>query len=157
LFNITYGTPNSGVLGDYYRDVLGTGGVGVNVFLGVVTDANEGAPPGGIMGIGFSENVASLYQSGIQYEGYVDTLYRQDVIGSRAYSVFFNEAGKLAQFLPSQHCSRVSVLTGLPTPTKNQATRTKASSSSAATTAPSGSTRSCHSLSFIHHPEARPN
>ncbi|EXJ58867.1 hypothetical protein A1O7_06297 [Cladophialophora yegresii CBS 114405] len=92
LFNITYGTPNSGVLGYYYTDVIRTGGVGVNAFLGVTTDANEGAPPGGIMGIGLSENVASLYQSGIKYEGYLDTLYEQRLIGSRTYSVFFNEA-----------------------------------------------------------------
>ncbi|ETI22163.1 hypothetical protein G647_06236 [Cladophialophora carrionii CBS 160.54] len=44
------------------------------------------------MGIGLSKNVASLYQSGIKYEGYIDTLYEQGLIGSRAYSVFFNEA-----------------------------------------------------------------
>ncbi|KIX98127.1 uncharacterized protein Z520_06207 [Fonsecaea multimorphosa CBS 102226] len=91
LFNITYASENSAVLGYYVGDTLKTGGVSANMVLGVATKAHAGDPPGGIMGISFSANEASVYQSDIKYPGYIDSLYKQGIIAVRGYSIFLNE------------------------------------------------------------------
>ncbi|EXJ72475.1 uncharacterized protein A1O5_04980 [Cladophialophora psammophila CBS 110553] len=94
VFNISYGTPNSGVLGTYYSDTLSTSGVSANIILGVATTAHSGDPAGGIMGISLSANEASFYQSDVIYDGYIDSLYKQGLIAVRAYSIYFNEPGR---------------------------------------------------------------
>ncbi|KIW27138.1 uncharacterized protein PV07_06905 [Cladophialophora immunda] len=91
IFNISYVSENSAVLGYYVGDTLKTGGVSANVILGVATEAHAGDPPGGIMGISFSANEASVFQSGIKYPGYIDSLYKQGIIAVRGYSIFLND------------------------------------------------------------------
>ncbi|OAP57074.1 hypothetical protein AYL99_09187 [Fonsecaea erecta] len=91
IFNISYVSQDSSVLGYYVGDTLKTGGVSANVILGVATEAHSGDPAGGIMGISFSANEASVYQSDITYPSYIDSLYQQGIIAVRGYSIYLNE------------------------------------------------------------------
>ncbi|KAK1833143.1 aspartic peptidase domain-containing protein [Podospora conica] len=83
-FNITY-LDRRNALGDYISDDFTVAGITINdLQLGLVTKAPRGT---GIMGIGYSANVATLNE----YPNIIDQLVLQKRIAVKAYSLFLND------------------------------------------------------------------
>ncbi|KAF3935767.1 Candidapepsin-8 [Dactylella cylindrospora] len=75
--------------GDYARDILQIGGVAVkDVQFGI---GFEGTSEEGILGIGFEGRQSGVQRGESQYPGLVTQMVAQDLINSRAYSVWLND------------------------------------------------------------------
>ncbi|EEA21956.1 hypothetical protein TMatcc_008621 [Talaromyces marneffei ATCC 18224] len=89
-FFIQYGTPNSSVTGNYILDNFSVGEASVkNLTMAYATNAQY--VPTGIMGIGFDTNEAITGEGGQPYPNFVDILKSQNVISTRAYSLWLND------------------------------------------------------------------
>ncbi len=91
-FNISYVTPNSGVVGDYIADNFAIGGTSIqNLTMAVATKAAYVAT--GIMGIGFDTD-ESIVSTGAQpYPNIIDVMVTEKIINTRAYSLWLDDLG----------------------------------------------------------------
>lgn len=80
--------------GAYGKDTLGIGGVGVkNVQFGI---GFEGTSDEGVLGIGFERRQSRVNQGLEPYPGLVTQMVAQELINSRAYSVWLNDLNAAA-------------------------------------------------------------
>ncbi|ETS77657.1 hypothetical protein PFICI_09719 [Pestalotiopsis fici W106-1] len=87
-FDISY-VDGTGAQGDYIKDDFYVGGASINQLqMGLAT---ESTIPVGIMGVGFAANEA-VYEED-RYPNIMDVFISQDLIGSRAYSLYLNDYG----------------------------------------------------------------
>ncbi|RAQ57817.1 yapsin [Aspergillus flavus] len=90
-FTIQYVTPGSGVKGDYVGDNFGFGSVTVQgLTMGVARQAQNVIT--GIMGIGFAAGESIVSQGQKPYKNIIDMLVEQELIDTRAYSLWLNDA-----------------------------------------------------------------
>jgi len=89
-FSIQYGTPGSGVQGDYFSDDFAIGDIVIkNLTQAVATEAKN--VPTGIMGIGFDLD-ESITQSGTKpYPNIADVMVTQGLISTRSYSLYLDD------------------------------------------------------------------
>ncbi|KAE8365024.1 aspartic peptidase domain-containing protein [Aspergillus caelatus] len=89
-FSIQYVTPGSGVKGDYVGDNFGFGSITVQgLTMGVARQAQNVFT--GIMGIGFAAGESIVSQGQKPYKNIIDMLVEQDLINTRAYSLWLND------------------------------------------------------------------
>ncbi|EED16393.1 yapsin, putative [Talaromyces stipitatus ATCC 10500] len=89
-FSIQYGTPNSNVTGNYITDAFSVGEASVkNLTMAYATYAAY--VPTGVMGIGFDTNEAIVGRGGRAYPNFIDVLVSQNVIDTKAYSLWLND------------------------------------------------------------------
>ncbi|KAE8333821.1 aspartic peptidase domain-containing protein [Aspergillus sergii] len=89
-FSIQYVTPGSGVKGDYVGDNCGFGSVSVQgLTMGVARQAQNVIT--GIMGIGFAAGESIASQGQKPYKNIIDMLVEQELINTRAYSLWLND------------------------------------------------------------------
>ncbi|KAE8336851.1 aspartic peptidase domain-containing protein [Aspergillus arachidicola] len=89
-FSIQYVTPGSGVKGDYVGDNFGFGSVTVQgLTMGVARQAQNVIT--GIMGIGFAAGESIVSQGQKPYKNIIDMLVEQELINTRAYSLWLND------------------------------------------------------------------
>lgn len=87
-FDISY-VDTTGASGDYIKDDFYVGGANIKQLqMGLAT---ESTIPVGIMGVGFAANEA-VYEED-RYPNIMDVFISQDLIGSRAYSLYLNDYG----------------------------------------------------------------
>lgn len=91
-FSIQYGTEGSNVTGNYITDDFSVGAASVkNLTMAYATYAAY--VPTGIMGIGFDTNEAITEDGSQPYQNFVDVLKSQNVIDTKAYSLWLNDLG----------------------------------------------------------------
>lgn len=89
-FSISYVTPNSGVVGDYITDNFAVGSASLqSIIMAVATDAAY--VPTGIMGIGFDTDESIASQA--IYPNFIDEMVKQNLIKTRAYSLWLDDLG----------------------------------------------------------------
>ncbi|RAO69067.1 uncharacterized protein BHQ10_005079 [Talaromyces amestolkiae] len=90
-FSIQYGTPGSNVTGNYIKDAFSVGEANVtNLTMAYATYAAY--VPTGVMGIGFDTNEAiTAEKNGQPYPNFVDVLKSENVISTKAYSLWLND------------------------------------------------------------------
>ncbi|KAE8133571.1 aspartic peptidase domain-containing protein [Aspergillus pseudotamarii] len=89
-FSIQYVTPGSGVNGDYVGDNFGFGSITVQgLTMGVARQAQNIFT--GIMGIGFAAGESIVSQGQKPYKNIIDMLVEQELIHTRAYSLWLND------------------------------------------------------------------
>ncbi|GAM38466.1 yapsin [Talaromyces pinophilus] len=89
-FFIQYGTPGSNVTGNYIKDAFSVGEAKVtNLTMAYATYAAY--VPTGVMGIGFDTNEAITAYGGKPYPNFVDVLKSENVISTKAYSLWLND------------------------------------------------------------------
>ncbi|KAF3925091.1 Candidapepsin [Arthrobotrys entomopaga] len=87
-FDITY-VDGQFASGDYARDVVHIGGVAVNnVQFGI---GFNGTSEEGILGIGFEARQSGVSKGQSQYPGLITQMVNQNLINSRAYSIWLND------------------------------------------------------------------
>ena len=92
-FSIQYVTPGSGVKGDYVGDNFGFGSITVQgLTMGVARQAQNVFT--GIMGIGFAAGESIVSQGQEPYKNIIDMLVEQELINTRAYSLWLNDVGE---------------------------------------------------------------
>jgi hypothetical protein len=78
------------VVGNYITDDFRVGGATVhNMTMAVATQAQ--VVPTGIMGIGFDLDESITAHNGTPYQNFVDLLATQNLINTRAYSLWLND------------------------------------------------------------------
>lgn len=97
-FVISYGD-GSEVAGDYVSDVFRVGSLAVKSMTFAVATAQYEVGNMGIMGIGFDTNEAITEFGGKPYRNIIDSMADQDLINSRAYSLWLNDLGKSKNLL----------------------------------------------------------
>ncbi|KAE8160386.1 aspartic peptidase domain-containing protein [Aspergillus tamarii] len=89
-FSIQYVTTGSGVKGDYVGDNFGFGSITVQgLTMGVARQAQNVFT--GIMGIGFAAGESIVSQGQEPYKNIIDMLVEQELINTRAYSLWLND------------------------------------------------------------------
>ncbi|KAF3925647.1 Barrierpepsin [Orbilia brochopaga] len=93
LFNISY-VDGQFATGDYAKDTLQIGGVGVeDVQFGI---GFKGTSQEGIFGIGFESRQSGVARGDKQYPGLISQMVNQNLINSRAYSIWLNDLNAAA-------------------------------------------------------------
>lgn len=89
-FQIQYGTPGSGVQGDYFTDDFTIGDMNIkNLTLALATAAKN--VPTGIMGISFDLDESYTENGNKPYPNIIDVMVNQGLISSKSYSLYLDD------------------------------------------------------------------